>query len=400
MSISGNLKTMELAELLQWLSLGRKTGTLYIANGEVEKRIVFERGTIISSAASDPKEYLGHFLVSHGFIDELMLAKAMEMQEVNRMLLGKILVTIGAISEPDLDQMLRLKAEESIYEIFTWEEGRFNFVEDELPDYAMVPQALDVQRLILQGHQRLDEWRRIRKSVPSMEAVPVAVGELAAPEDDPGAQRILDLVNDDRTIHEIALQTHSAEFHVCRVLFDQLQQGRLKIVRPRYVEAAGSTPAGGAATAGAPAGAAPGAPGTATGAAAAAGSEGVDAGALLATAQHYLDQRDFSRALRHLTAARSLEPDNRRIQEAAEQAAERIDAEIYKDGLSLSGVPRLATPLEELDTTAISPQAAFILSRIDGTYDVRTLLKISPIPPLQARVVLWELLQAGHLELD
>ena len=63
MSITGNLKTMELAELLQWLSQGRKSGTLHINNSKVEKKIFFEEGTIVSSAASDPKEYLGHFLV-------------------------------------------------------------------------------------------------------------------------------------------------------------------------------------------------------------------------------------------------------------------------------------------------------------------------------------------------
>ena len=91
MSVAGNLKTMELSELLQWLSQSHKTGTLVINNGSTEKKIIFDDGVIVSSSSSDPNEYLGHFLVSHGFIDELTLAKAMEMQEENKMLLGKIL---------------------------------------------------------------------------------------------------------------------------------------------------------------------------------------------------------------------------------------------------------------------------------------------------------------------
>ena len=92
MSITGNLKTMELAELLQWLSQGRKTGTLYVDNGKVEKRIFFKDGTIVSSAASDPKEYLGHFLVSKGVISEDDLASAMRLQAEQGRLLGEILV--------------------------------------------------------------------------------------------------------------------------------------------------------------------------------------------------------------------------------------------------------------------------------------------------------------------
>ena len=85
MGITGNLKTMELSELLQWLSQSRKTGTLVIDNGEVEKRIFFEAGKVISAAASDPKEYLGHFLVSHGFIDEATLAQAMPVHTPRKM---------------------------------------------------------------------------------------------------------------------------------------------------------------------------------------------------------------------------------------------------------------------------------------------------------------------------
>ena len=65
MGITGNLKTMELSELLQWLSQSRKTGTLVIDNGKVEKRIFFEDGKVISAAASDPKEYLLRDCDSH-----------------------------------------------------------------------------------------------------------------------------------------------------------------------------------------------------------------------------------------------------------------------------------------------------------------------------------------------
>ena len=46
MSITGNLKTMELAELLQWLSGARKTGTLVVDNGKVQKQIYFRDGRV------------------------------------------------------------------------------------------------------------------------------------------------------------------------------------------------------------------------------------------------------------------------------------------------------------------------------------------------------------------
>ncbi|MGB5659416.1 MAG: DUF4388 domain-containing protein [Thermoanaerobaculia bacterium] len=378
MSITGNLKTMELAELLQWLSQGRKSGTLHINNGRVEKRIFFEEGTIVSSAASDPKEYLGHFLVSHGFIDELTLAKAMEMQEENKMLLGKILLTIGAISETDLDRMLRLKAEESIYQIFTWTEGEFRFADGDLPDYHMWPLSLSVTAVVLEGHQRVDEWKQIRARIPNSSAVPVATRELRTEQSDPGVDKILALVDDDRTIQEIALQTHSGEFHVCRVLYEQLRAGALKIVRPRQLMAE-----------------APPAPPPQK-----VNDVTVDVDALLRVAEQHIENREFARAIRHLRAAQNLEPDSKHIKQTVEAAEQRIVIAIRQDGIDMKAVPLLNCDPTSLDSLDISPQQGFILTRVNGTYDIQTILKITPVPPLEAQVLFWKLHQAGHISLE
>ena len=76
MGIVGNLRTMQLEELLQWLSQSKKSGTLEIVHGRTEKKIFFKDGLILSSASNKPEEYLGHFLVSHGLINEGQLSRA------------------------------------------------------------------------------------------------------------------------------------------------------------------------------------------------------------------------------------------------------------------------------------------------------------------------------------
>jgi len=378
MAITGNLKTMELAELLQWLSQGRKTGTLYLDNTKVEKRIFFREGTIVSSAASDPKEYLGHFLVSHGYIDELTLAKAVEMQEENKMLLGKILLTIGAIEEDDLDRMLKLKAEESIYELFTWQEADFRFADGELPEYQMVPVNLSVTGLVLEGHRRLDEWKQIRQHIPNAFVIPVAIDDLRPAEPNAGVENILSLVNDDRTVQEIAIETHSGEFHVCRVLYDQIRAGRLKVVRPRQIQvpvAAAAADVDGAV------------------------QKSPGAEALLEAAKSYIGERQFDLALRHLRAAKSLDPNSVKVQQLIAAAENTIQGAINERGISLTSVPILCSDPEEFSSLDISPQEGFVLTRVNGSYDIQTILKITPVPPLEAQIVFWKLLEAGHIEL-
>ena len=151
------------------------------------------------------------------------------------MLLGKILTTIGAISEEDLHRLLRLKAEESVYELFSWEEGEFRFLDGELPERTMVPMNLDATSIVLEGVQRLDEWKRIRELVPSAQAIPVSVTDLLADKKlNPAERNVLEQVNDDRTVEEIQIETHSSEYLVSKVLFDHARKGRLKIVRPRW----------------------------------------------------------------------------------------------------------------------------------------------------------------------
>jgi hypothetical protein len=377
MSITGNLKTMELAELLEWLHRGRKTGTLFIDNKEVEKRIYFDKGNIVSSAGSDPKEYLGHFLVNHGFIDEVTLGQAVEMQQENKMLMGKILVTIGAISEKDLNRMLRIKAEESIFELFTWSAGDFNFVEDELPGFQAVPLSLsNVTALILEGHTRLDEWRRMRDKIPSDQVVPVIVGKPVTRDKDEVAKRVLGLVDDDRTIREIVRESRLGEFDVCMALFQQLEKGHIKVVRPRGSvsgqEQDGSSPSS---------------------------SDSVDAEALLVAARKHLDRGQLELALRHLKAARSLEPNNNQIQQSIDSSEDQIKQRLLEDEVTMTSVPQLDCNIEEIDSSTLSPQAGFLLTRIDGTYDIRAIVKISPMSPLEAQIVIWELKEAGYIKL-
>ncbi|HNZ96267.1 MAG TPA: DUF4388 domain-containing protein, partial [Thermoanaerobaculia bacterium] len=235
MGITGNLRTMELAELFQWLSQARKTGTLVVRNAAVEKRVIFQDGRILTSASTDPNEYLGNFLVNHGYLTELELTRAMQMQESSRMLLGKILVTLGVISEEDLHRMLRLKCEESLYELFTWPEGEFRFLDGELPAQALVPLSLDVTAVVFEGMQRVDEWRRLRELIPDADALPVLIAPLDETVSDPATRQVLALVDDQRTVAEIATALHAAEFFVCRHLRPQILEGRVKIIRPRKI---------------------------------------------------------------------------------------------------------------------------------------------------------------------
>jgi len=381
MTITGNLETMSLAELLQWLANGRQTGTLIVNNGSVEKKIFIRDGAVLSSSSSDPRGFLGHFLVSKGVISEYDLAKAMAIQSEQGKLLGEILVEGGAIEQEMLDHMLRLKAEENIYDLFAWEEGHFDFLDDELPEYELVPMSANITGLVMEGMRRIDMSKEMEKVIPSTQCVPVSVGTLLDEDEmDFGWRGVLEAVDDDRSVEDICLHTHSSEFFVCDVLFRKMKEAKIKIVRPRVIAPDPRAPAASVAKDDADAGP-------------------TNAQALISEAMVHLKLGVYEAAARHLGAATSLDPHNRELALVIKELESEVMAGLENDGVKYEKVPVLETTLDDLRAMSFSPEEGFILSRINGTSDIASIVKISPLSELDSLLVFWKLSQSGQITL-
>jgi len=126
-NVMADLETMGLPEVLQWIATSRKTGTLYLRRAATEKRIVFQHGTVYSSWSNHPRESLGQFLIRDRFVTEEQLFRALQRQEKNGKMLGGILMEEGILSAEDLRQALTTKAEETVYDLFLWPDGSFEF---------------------------------------------------------------------------------------------------------------------------------------------------------------------------------------------------------------------------------------------------------------------------------
>jgi len=357
---------MQLGELLQWLSLGSKTGTLLIDGHGVEKRIYFQDGRIASTSSSSEREYLGHFLVSHGFISEEELKMAMEVQEESQILLGKILVMINAIAEADLMRLMKKKAEESIYDIFLWTEGDFEFVEGQMPEQKMVPLSLDVTGIIMEGMRRYDEWQLIRQRVPDSSVVPEITRPLDMELLSDREKLIVPYVDGQRSIEEVALQTHNAEFTVSKLISEGLRTGTM-----RLLERGPRTP------------------------------PVPSIGAGVSEVDHFLQRgraqlkEDPQAAFRMFKVAHELDPNDGRTTEAIREAEREIKAALDRDGVSGDKVPELAVPMQNLTQRAFSPHEGFVLSRINGQWDVKSIMKISPMKELEVLMIFHKFLKDG-----
>jgi len=384
MALSGNLKTMLPGDLLQWLSLGQKTGTLVISNKRVEKKIFFRKGRVISSASNDPREYLGQFLMSHGYLTEPELKKAMEVQLHSGILLGKILVMIDVISEEDLQRLMRRKAEEEIYDIFLWNDGDFYFLDDELPQMEMIPLQVDVTGIIMEGTRRVDEWGRIRELVPNQAMIPMQVKEVDYSELEEVEEPIVRAIDGKRTIADIVLESRSSEFVVSSTVYALVRHGYATLIDPDTQKMARITEEMLAAAMAAPA----------------EFSESDEIQSLLTAAQAALKLRDYEKTQRLLRAAQNLDPNHPKVRSAIKGAETVILGELRTQGVMDSKVPKVARSLEDITQMNFSPNEGFILSRINGHWDIGSLIKISPIRETDAMLIFHKLWRDGIIALE
>jgi hypothetical protein len=400
MAVTGHLRTMTAGDLFQWISLAQKTGTLSVSAHGIEKLIYFRDGRVIASASTDPREYLGQFLMSHGYVSEEELKKAVEVQNQSKILLGKILVMINVISERDLLRLMRLKAEEGIYDVFLWSDGEFRFTDDDLPKNAMVPLNIEITGIVMEGLRRLDEWGRIRQVIPHSNVVPGLRREVDGSALREPQQTIVRCVNGQRPIEEIILESRSSEFIVSKTIFDYVSDGVMEIVETRaapetYVEEPLEPPDDALPESEVtPEAAQPEAvvvPMTAA-------SEADEVTTLLNRAQAVFRSGDFEKALRTLKAAQSLDPLNAKVKNALKSLETVVAAELRKSGITDSRIPRLARSFDQLSGMDFSPSEGFVLSRINGQWDLGSIIKISPIGETDALLIFHRLSRDGVIE--
>ncbi|HVR39227.1 MAG TPA: DUF4388 domain-containing protein [Thermoanaerobaculia bacterium] len=378
MALNGNLKTMLPGDLLQWLSLGQKSGTLVVTNKAVEKKIFFRNGRVISSASNDPREYLGQFLMSHGYLTEPELTKAMEVQRSSGILLGKILVMIEVITEEDLHRLMRLKAEEEIYDIFLWRDGDFYFVDDDLPKMEMIPLQIDVTGIIMEGTRRVDEWMRIRELIPNETLIPVVEKEIVYDDLEEVQEPIVRAIDGRRSIAEIVLESRSSSFVVCSNVHALVREGFVRLDAPAPTAAEEPTPVV---------------------VAPAEFNEDDEIASLLTAAQAALRAKDFEKTQRLLKAAQNLDPTHPKVRNSIKGAESVILSELRSQGMSDSKVPKVSKSLDEITQMNFTPNEGFILSRINGQWDIGSLIKISPIRETDAMLIFFRLWRDGIIAL-
>lgn len=171
MSLAGNLEDLGLGEILQIVSLSRKTGVLSLTSGGRNGSVFFRKGQVVRATSSAYRQSLGVVLIQKGVIDPVVLRKALAIQQEQGFSdrLGVILVKNFSISQETVEEVVREQIENVVFSLFNWGDGDFKFeVQDNIdtvdgpeldPLQFMLDQGLNPQFLAMEGTRKLDEKR-------------------------------------------------------------------------------------------------------------------------------------------------------------------------------------------------------------------------------------------------
>ncbi len=374
MAIHGTLKTMSLTDLLQFLAAGRKTGTLKFDREKITKQIFFQNGLIVGSRSNDPKEYLGQLLLHYGKLDEVQLQIAREIQRKSGGKLGEVVVAQGFISDADVLEVLKTQTLDAIYDLFIWEEGHFEFYDDEhLPD-DLTRIEVEPTTVIMEGIYRIDELARYRTLVPSDRSVlELGAGWTSSLSLGKELRLILYFVEKRMSVAEICYNMHASAFQVYGQLYDLINKGFARVAGEiaespivpavEFEDLPESVPE------------------------------------MLIAARRDLDDDNPEGALFLIQRVLQEEPKNLEAQSLLLTAEDNLIKYLFETELPPHAVPQLLVSPDDLTAQQLGPQEGFVLSRINGEWDIESILSICPFRDADCLRMIKKLLERGIIGL-
>lgn len=164
-TLSGNLDTFSLADLLQWLEINGLSGRVTVTRGDVRRTIDLKAGAIVYVSSTRPDERLGVFLASRSLLPEAVVYELLAENFVTGRNLTRIILDRAALTREQLAEAVEGLAIQVLLDLFHWSGAVFEFDPTvKAEDILRVQLSLRGQVLAFHGAKSIDDSARIRLS--------------------------------------------------------------------------------------------------------------------------------------------------------------------------------------------------------------------------------------------
>ncbi len=376
MAIYGSLRTMPLADLLQWVTTTSRSGVLTVSRDGNEWELVLGSGAVTGYSGPELRDNLGHIVVTSGLLTEVDLRTAIQHQRLVGGTLQNAMLSKGLINPEALQECLRELAVESIYDLFIDLPGEFVFSEqipagldlglDEGVD--LLPLELDVNHLLMEGARRQDEWSHVRERFPRDDVKVRIIYDHVPPFEKLRVRerRILASLSAGQSVSDICLELRAPILSVLRTLVGFEEIGAVRFEKDEQE------------TAGARAG---------------------RLDQLMKQAEVLREAHQFDEAASLLEVVVRMRPDSERARTVLKETLEEQIKDLYA-ALPPLKVPVLVADEARLSRLKLRPEERFLMNRLAAHMDVGSLIMVSSLNERDTLKTLKKLLHSGIIELQ
>lgn len=177
--LRGNLRDRPFPELLAEIHRWRGTGALLIKREKVKKIVFFRDGRAESVKSNLLSECLGRIMVREKMISEAECGESLTRMKASSRQQGTVLVEMGCISPHNLTYALRLQLQVKLFDVFSWEEGDYQFNPKVAPPGDPIQLEMSTAEVIHEGVRRSFTAERISERMDRL------AGMYVHPSEDP-----------------------------------------------------------------------------------------------------------------------------------------------------------------------------------------------------------------------
>lgn len=239
MALKGNLRDFSTTQLLNLINLARKTGKLTVNGSAQNAFMYFREGRLIHVSTNADDGHLTTMLFKTGKLTrEQAEAVNSRSGSSSDRAMGKYLMEARLVSRDDIVQGVKDYMLEIVYELFTWDEGEFNFEQNTLPARDRITVPLNLDNVILEGSRRIQQFERLQDELPDLSRIALKITDkplrdVKLTQDD---WRVISHIHPRNSVKQIAQNNNMDEFQIRKIVYGMLQAGLVELIQPEGMQ--------------------------------------------------------------------------------------------------------------------------------------------------------------------
>lgn len=237
MALKGNLREFSITQLLNLISLAKKSGGLHIEGVRDVAAIYFKEGRLsFAQIGTENKGLLQLAVEAKKITPAQFNLLSQRLNGLTDKEAGLFLMNGNYLSQSEIFALLEAHYMVLMRRLFAWVEGYFHFESGEIAPDDKIPTRMPLENLIVEGAREVKELEELKAEIPSLEMalkftdrpeMNIKNVDLSSDE-----WKVVGYVNPKNTLRQIARTVRMDELEIRRVVYALLQAGLVELIRP------------------------------------------------------------------------------------------------------------------------------------------------------------------------